>query len=569
MEATKTPQQHVPVLIVGAGPVGLAMAIDLAWRGIKCMLIERTDGSINTPKLGAVGIRTMELCRRWNIADAVRATPYQRDWGLDMVFVTTIAGHLLARIPYPSLNDDPIPQQSPEKKWRCPQLWFDPALTECARAYPSIELRYRTQLDSFEDRGNQVVAQLSHLDTLETETVTADFMIGCDGGGSTVRRALGIEMHGKRALDYSVAIFFRSRSLARDHDKGDAERYYFVGREGWWGNISAMDGRELWRLTVPSSEAGVEQVVRDADKWVRRALGTDAIPFEIISALPWRRSQLTAESYGRGRVFIAGDSAHTMSPTGGLGMNTGMGDVDNLGWKLQAVLEGWGGSALLDSYTTERKPIGERNAGASAGNYFAIKSVTDCSAVLDDTAQGEAARQAIGQDITAAMRNEWEQLGVHLGYRYEGSPVVVSDGTPEPEDTSRFYTQTSRPGHRAPHVWLEGGATGGTSEGRSTLDLFGRGFVLLRLGKEAPDVSAFSRAAAERHMPLEIIEFIRPDVVAAYERQLVLVRPDGHVAWRGDAVPDDIGFVLDSVRGLSTDAGSREPSQTTASADLN
>lgn len=527
------------------------MAIDLAWRGIKCMLVEQTDGSINTPKLGAVGIRTMELCRRWGIADKIRATPYQRDWGLDMVFVTTIAGHLLARIPYPSLNNDPIPEQSPEKKWRCPQLWFDPALAECARAYPTVQLLHRTRLDSFDDQGNQVVARLTNLDTLNTQTITADFMIGCDGGGSSVRKALKIQMHGKRALDYSVAIFFRSSSLARDHDKGNAERYYFVGRNGWWGNISAMDGRELWRLTVPSSEAGVEQVVRDADNWVRQALGTDDIPFEVISALPWRRSQLTAESYGCGRVFIAGDSAHTMSPTGGLGMNTGMGDVDNLGWKLQAFLEGWGGQALLDSYTTERKPIGERNAGASAGNYFAIKSVMDCSAVLDDTAQGESARHTIGRDITNAMRTEWEQLGVHLGYRYEGSPVVVPDGTAEPENTSRFYTQTSRPGHRAPHVWLEGGAKGGTSHGVSTIDLFGHGFVLLRVGSETPDVCAFIKAAAQRHMPLKVIQLGASDVVAAYERKLVLVRPDGHVAWRGDAIPDDVGYVLDTVRGAS------------------
>lgn len=547
-----TAPEKVPVLIVGAGPVGLAMAIDLGWRGIRCMLIDQSDGSINTPKLGAVGIRTMELCRRWGIAERIRNTPYQRDYGLSMVFCTTIAGHLLARHEYPSLEADLVPPESPEKKWRCPQLWFDPCLAECVRALPSVTMSYRTRLESFEDRGTSVIAQVTDLQTGATRAVEADFLVGCDGPGSTVRRQLGIEMLGNPVLDYSVAIFFRSKGLAQQKYKSEAERYYFIDRAGWWGNISAMDGRELWRLTVPSDETGVPEIAAKADHWVRRALGTDDISFEIINALPWRRSQLTAASYGDGRVLIAGDSAHTMSPTGGLGMNTGLGDVDNLGWKLQAALAGWAGPRLISSYSIERKPIGERNAAASAKNYFALKvSAADCAVVMDETPEGEAVRRAVGSRIAQATKAEWEQLGIHLGYRYHNSPIVVSDGSEAPPDRQSEYEQTACPGHRAPHVWLEGGSKGTFAVGRSTLDLFGREFVLLRFADRAPDATGMLDAARARGVPLRVVDIENPQAAEVYGRRLVLVRPDGHVAWRSDEPPSDPNRLLDTVRGMS------------------
>lgn len=542
---------ETPVLIVGGGPVGLAMALDLGWRGIDCMLVEKTDGVIDTPKLGAVSIRTMELARRWGIADRVRATPYQRDWGLAMLFCTTIAGHFLARLPYPSLDEDLIPAESPEKKWRCPQLWFDPMLAACLSDYPGVALRRRTLLEGFEAQDDHVRSTVKDLESGQTRTVVSKFLIGCDGPASTVRKGLGITMDGKRSLDHSVAIFFRSSDLATKHAMGPAERYYFIDQGGWWGNISAMDGRELWRLTVPSSEQGVEQVARDAAKWVRRALGTDDIRFEVISALPWRRSQLTAQHYGQDRVLIAGDSAHTMSPTGGLGMNTGLGDVDNLGWKVQASLEGWAGPKLMASYSTERQPIGARNAAFSAHNYFALKGMPDCSAVDDDSESGIAIRKRIGDDILNATRAEWEQLGVHLGYRYEASPITVADGSVAPLDDQSKYVPTTRPGHRAPHAWLEGGSNGAYASGVSTLDHFGHGFVLVRNTTQGGDVSGWVEAAAQRKLPLRVLDIARPDIQQLYEQPLVLVRPDGHCAWRGTAGSADPGQVLDVARGAA------------------
>ena len=532
---------NTPVLIVGAGPVGLGLSLDLAWRGISSVTIEQRDGSISTPKLGAIGVRTMEFCRRWGIAERVRQTPFQRDYGLDMVFCTNISGHFLARHEYPSLAQDPVPPQSPEKKWRCPQLWFDPLLTECVKEYDNVILKHRTRLDSFEQDDDKVVAQVTHLDTGEQETIVARYLIGCDGAGSAVRRQLDIPMEGKSTLDHSAAIFFRSSELLAFHDKGEAERYLFFGAKGFWGNISAMDGKELWRMTVISNEAEVEQVCRDAEQWVRKGIGRDDVKFEVLSALPWRRSQLTAASYGEGRVLLCGDSAHTMSPTGGFGMNTGMGDAVDLGWKLEAMINGWGGNQLLDSYVIERQPIGLRNVNASAHNYFALKSIADCSAIDETSATGDALRVEVGKAIAVATHTEWETLGIHLGYRYENSPICVSDGTTATEDSPRYYTPTTRPGHRAPHAWLE--------DGQSTLDLFGRGFVLLRLGSSPLNVDALVDAAKARNVPLTVVDIASPAVTELYERKLVMVRPDGHCVWRSDEAPTDAVSIIDRVRG--------------------
>ena len=296
---------------------------------------------------------------------------------------------------------------------------------------------------------------------------------------------------------------------------------------------------------MPSTEEGVADVVRDAAKWVRRALGTDRIPFEVLSALAWRRSELSATHFQDGRVLLAGDACHTMSPTGGFGMNTGMGDVDNLGWKLAANLQGWGGRNLLASYSVERQPIGVRNAAASSHNYFALKSVTDCSLIDEETPRGEAIRAEVGHAIASATQIEWETLGVHLGFRYEGSPIVVPDGSPSPEDHPRYYTPTARPGHRAPHAWVDDGR----GMRVSMLDYYGDGFALLRLGADKLNVSAWVAAAKDVGMPLRVVDVADPAVAKLYACRLALVRPDGHSAWRGDSSPADVRSIIDTVRG--------------------
>jgi 2-polyprenyl-6-methoxyphenol hydroxylase-like FAD-dependent oxidoreductase len=464
-----------------------------------------------------------------------------------MVFATSMSGHLLARSDYPSLAEERPPAQSPETKWRAPQLFFDPLLAEEVRSRDLVRFRQRCEFLAFEERADCVVSTVRDLVSGEEFTVRSDYVVACDGAASGVRDALGIAMQGNPVLDYSMAVFVRAPDLVRRHDKGQAERYIFIGPEGTWGNLTVVNGSDLWRLTVLGSRQRIDPAAFDAGYWVRRCMGSDAIPFEIIDVLPWRRSQLVAERFwSSGRVFLAGDAAHTMSPTGGFGYNTGVCDIVDLSWKLEATLTGWGGRHLLASYEPERKPIAARNVAAAAQNYFALISPSDCEHILEDSADGERQRAATGAHIKQATRNEWENLGIVLGFRYEGSPVVVPDGTPPTPDEVGTYVQTSRPGHRAPHAWI--------GEGRSTLDLFGRGFVLLRF-PGAPEPNALADAAASRSMPLEVVRIDDPEAAGRYARGLVLVRPDGHTAWRGDREPDDGMAVIDRVRGASNEPG--------------
>ena len=532
------------VIICGAGPIGMALALDLADKGVPTILLESTDGKIETPKLGLVSIRTMEIFRRLNLAGFVRDTGFRPDCALSMVYCTSVAGHFLGRIPYPSLEDEPFIPESPETKWRCSQIFLNPLLQSRVEANPLIDLRLSTKMESFEDRGTHVEVSVSCADK-SRETLSALYFIGCDGAGSRVRRDLGIDAQGENELDYSVAIFFRSKALARDHAMGDAERYFVLDEHGWWGSISAMDGYELWRLTVPGTKETAPGIVANAHELVRRALGSEKMKFEILSSLPWRRSQLIADRFSSGRIFMAGDSVHTMSPTGGLGMNTGMGDVDNLGWKLAAVLAGWGGAALLETYGAERRPIAIRNSEASTHNYFQLKSVKNCAGIFDDGAEGDKVRARVGEEITSATETEWEMLGVHLGYRYDDSSIVVADGTPADEDHWRWYKPTARPGHRAPHAWI----SGGPRDGISTLDLFGREFVLLRFGNHAPSDDRLAKAARAVSVPYRSHNITDPAIETVYEKPLVLVRPDGHVAWRGNALPADCDGLIATVTG--------------------
>jgi 2-polyprenyl-6-methoxyphenol hydroxylase-like FAD-dependent oxidoreductase len=531
---------NTPVLIVGGGPVGLCLALDLAWRGLECTLVERTDGSIRHPKTGSLTYRTMEFCRRWGIDQRIRAVGFPEAYGLSMVFCTSMVGPQLAVIPYPSRRDEKLLPQTPEKKQRASQLYFDPVLAQIVREKKTVDLRYHCELVSHEQHERGVTAQVQDMRSGETRAIEAQFMVACDGAGSGVRRALGIEMEGNPALDHSIAVFLRSPGLLKRHDKGDAERYIFIGPQGTWGNLTAVNGDDLWRLTVLGFKDKGAFDSFDATYWVRRCMGSDDIPFEIIDVLPWRRTRLVAQRYAEGRVFLAGDAAHTMSPTGGFGFNTGLGDVVDLGWKLEAVLRGWAGEGLLDSYDIERRPIGVRNGTAASDNYFKLVSATDCSRILDQTPEGDEVRRRVGEYMQEATRLEWENLGVVLGYRYSPSPICVDDGTPEPSDSRAVYVQTSRPGHRAPHAWLP--------DGRSTLDLFGKGFVLMRFAG-APDATPLVQAAAARGVPLHVENIEADEIAEIYEEKLVLVRPDGHCAWRSDAIPKNPLVVVDTVRG--------------------
>jgi len=534
---------QIPVLIVGAGPAGLALAGVLGWRGVPCMLIEQGDGAIEQPKMDLVGVRTMEFCRRWGIADWVRDAPYPGDYPQDYVFLTSLNGFELGREPFPGRAFEACPAESPQKRERVPQDMFDPILKRFATSFSCVDLQYLTALLSFEEAADGVRATVRDARTGETRTITADYLVGTDGGASLVRETAGIPMSGKPALTYTTNVLFRCADFPSLHHMGRGYRFIFIGPEGTWLTIVAVNGGDRFRMSIVGTPEKVNHTEADIDAALRRAMGKD-FDYEILSVMRWVRRELVADRYGNERVFIAGDAAHLMSPTGALGMNTGIQDAVDLGWKLAAVLEGWGGADLLKSYGIERRPVALRNVAASTenlGRMLATRERKPPPEVFEPGPQADAVRREYGAWFTESMRHEWFMNGFHLGYRYDDSPIVWPDGTPAPPLETQTCSQTARPGARAPHVWL--------SDGRSTLDLYGRGFVLLRLGAEAPSGEGIAQAAMAAGLPLQIVACDEPKVLEAYQRRLVLVRPDGHVAWRADAEPADARALIDVVRG--------------------
>jgi 2-polyprenyl-6-methoxyphenol hydroxylase-like FAD-dependent oxidoreductase len=532
----------VPVLVIGGGPVGLALAGDLGWRGIACTLVEQSDGSIYQPRMDLVGVRTMEFCRRWGIVPAVEGSPYPRDYAQDNIYLTSLTGYELGRERFPGIGQAPPPKESPQRRERCPQNMFDPILRAFAASQKNVALRYRTRLVSFTQDAELVTAVVENAETGAREEILARTIVGCDGARSLVRDTLGIAMQGNPVLTYTTNVIFRCPHLLSLHDKGKAYRHIFIGPEGTWATIVAINGRDEWRFSIIGGSEQRDYTTDDIKAAIRRAVGRD-FEFEILSVLPWVRRELVAERYRGGRGFIAGDAAHVMSPTGGFGMNTGIQDVVDLSWKLAAVLEGWGGDGLLDSYGIERQPIGTRNVTEASGNLRRMLSVPPHPDLLDNTPQGAATREKVGREFSETMRREWFTLGAHLGYRYEGSPICWPDGTAAPPDDPRAYVPTARPGHRAPHAFL--------ADGRSTLDLFGRGFALLGFGAGAAEAAPLLQAAKKRNLPLTFTALAEPHIAALYERKFVLVRPDGHVAWRADRMPEDALCVIDVVRGAA------------------
>ena len=543
---------QTPVLIVGAGPVGLALSGELATRGVPNIIIERTDGAITQPKMDLIGPRTMEFCRRWGLQSAVQNCAYNPDLEQDNVWLESLTGYEFGREPFPPPRLEELPPQSPVKRERCPQDMFDPILRRWVEALPAAQLRYHTELLAFEEHADRVVAKVRNAQG-EEELIEAQYLAGTDGGASLVRQTLGIEMMGKATLTYTTNVIFRCPDFWDLHDKKKGYRFIFIGPEGTWCTLVAIDGYDRFRFSIIGDEQRRTLTEAEVRTQIVRAMGKD-FDFEIQSIVPWARRELLADSYGSGRVYIAGDAAHLNSPTGAFGMNTGMQDAVDLGWKLAATLQGWGGEHLLASYEIERRPVAQRNIQEATNNLQRMISPRKLLSplVFQPGSAGDAARKSFGDAYTAMMKYEWFTLQIHLGYRYDQSTIIWPDGTLPPDDPPMVYTQTARPGSRAPHVWL--------SETQSTLDLFGDGFVLLRFDPTT-DASALADAAARHSVPFKIVDLHNADARRLYVNKLVLVRPDGFVAWRGESLPDDPLRLIDTVRG-AIDAAvkpSREP----------
>lgn len=529
------------VAIVGGGPVGLCLAIELGRLGIDCTLIEQTArGAEKHPTANHITGHSMERFRRWGIADRVRHAGLPPGYPDDRIFCTGIGGHELVRFERPA-NDSPHrPPYSPESDVWCAKPFLDPILEETAASLANVELHHGQHLDSFEQDGDGVTCQVAPTDGGETTTLRAQYLVGCDGGSSGVRKALGIErpgMFGQGPRLHST--YFRAPDLLGMLPRPATQIWVMDPVQGFPAMV-AIDGRERWRVHLQG------EITDEADAISRIQRMADAeIEVEILSIVPWSLNLGLAERYREGRAFLAGDAAHVVTPYGGIGMNTGIHDAVNLGWKLAAVLQGWGGETLLASYETERRPaalevlryqgvdIVDGKAQMTPRRIFAGYDVpADLAA---EGPIGERVRAEYSERLREARHDEFANDGISYGQRYDGSPVIILGGDPPLFDFSE-YTPSGVPGGRAPHVPLP--------DGRSTLDLMGDRFTLLRLGNA--DGSALTNAAETRGLPLTTAD--APDAQEAYGADLALVRPDGYIAWRGDSV-DAPETILDTITG--------------------
>jgi len=534
-----------PIIIVGAGPVGLALAADLGWMGVRTLIVDQGAGGIPQPKTSGVNMRTMEFCRRWGLKEKIRSKGLAKDFQRDRIWVTSLTGYEIARKKGPSLADDIAPLGAIETFMRIHQTEFDPILRDFILSCPSITALYHTRCTAVEQDADGVTATLADVDSGATETVRAKYLVSCEGAGSLIRKALGVRLEGNWEVNNSTNAYFRSSQFLSIHDKGEGLIYGVIQPDGYRGYIFAINGTDLWQAQIRG--LGNEKPTSSPDEVatiIRQFVGRD-FEFELLNVMPWTRRQLLADHYQKGRIFLAGDAIHQMPPSGTLGMNTGVADATNLSWKLAAVLAGWGGDSLLDTYESERRPIADYNAKASTRLFHSTQvKVPPGPVILEDTTEGERARAQLGVQLLQSAVSESTE-GLQIGYCYEDSPICLS-GKETAWTASNIYKPTTRPGARAPDAWIK--------EGDPLLDHFGRGFVLVRLGKEPPETKTLEAAAVARSVPVTVLDIRDRQIEELYERRLVLVRPDGHVAWRGDDPPSNPLTLIDTIRGARSPA---------------
>ena len=537
MSAANSPTR-TPVLIAGAGPVGLTLALELGWRGVPCMLVEPNEEFSGNPKAKTVHQRTLELFRRWGrgVPDKLlAAAPLGADFPSTILYVTRLTGELITALRNATPADSGN-RLSPERTLRIPQSFLEPVLRAEARHMPAVDFRLGWKLEGFEQQCGEVRAEIVHAASGERREVAAQYLAGCDGGRSTVRKQLNIGLQRLTAVKQALGGVFRAPELWSTLAFEQAFHYNVLNDDlPHLAVVGPLQPPDLWFFDL----MGVDPDKLDATEVIRNVIGR-SIPFELQHVAPWTVHNALAERYREGRVFLLGDAAHLQAPSGGYGMNGGVGDAVNLGWKLAAVIQGWGGADLLGSYEIERRQFHTRALAETIQNSEDNELVTPG---LEDAIRGETLRATLGERIRRTKPKNFQSLGISLGYRYENSPVILADDTPPtPYETSR-YVPTARPGHRAPHLWL--------SDGTALFDHFGRGFTLLLLGPRAVEGSGLEHAAAVRGLPLTVLQRSEPELRELYQTSHVLIRPDQHVGWRSDAAPEDPDAVIDVLRGAA------------------
>lgn len=540
------------VFIAGAGPVGLTAAMDLQQRGVRVTLAEpRRFAEPPNVKCNHVSARSMETFRRLGVAAKVRDAGLPADYANDVSFRTSLTGHELSRIHIPCRRDRYTDTSGPDGWWPTPepphrinQTFMEPILLRHAAALPGVTLHNRTELSGFAQDAEGVTVQLRDLDSGATRSVRARYLIGCDGGSSTVRKAMGAQLEGTAVIQRVQSSFIRAPGLIGRMRHAPAWSHYNYNPRRC-GVVFAIDGRETWLVHnhLNANEPEFDSVDRD---WaIRQILGVDGdFRYEIVTKEDWIARRLVANRFRNGRVFIAGDAAHLWVPYAGYGMNAGIADAVNLTWLLAACLQGWGDARMLDAYEAERQPITLQVSHFAMDH--AAKMIKARSAVpanieaLDDA--GAAARERFGAEAYELNVQQFCCAGLNFGCFYDGSPIIVGDGETPPPYTMGGFTESTVPGCRVPHLWL--------ADGRSLFDALGPGYTLLRRDPRA-DVAALLQAAQAQRMPLQLLDAQpRDGWPAAYRHALLIVRADTHVAWRGDAPPTHCDALVSRLRGV-------------------
>ncbi|HUC51926.1 MAG TPA: FAD-dependent monooxygenase [Xanthobacteraceae bacterium] len=513
------------VLIVGAGPVGLALAIELGLRGIDVTIVEQRSRTGAQPRAKTTNVRTMQHMRRWGLAQRLRAlAPLPSDYPTDVVFSTTLFGRTLAVIENAFAGKKCRDPRFPEPAQWVPQYTVEQVLHERIAELPSVTLISGTTLEEAAQSAAGVTAAVRELESGDRRTIHADYLVGADGAKSRVREIIGAKMTGEQAYALNYNLILRIPELDRTPPARRAIMYWLINRDSP-GVLSPLDCNGEWAF-ITRLAPGVTAI--DDDEVIRRvhaAIGRP-LPTEIVTRDYWAAHRLIADRYRDRRIFLAGDACHLHPPFGGYGMNLGIADGVDLGWKLAAVLRGWGGDGLLAAYEDERRPVHLRTIAEAVENYRTLSDQLLKDDLDADSAEGSRARAAVAKEIVATKTREFDTLGVVLGSRYDDSRIIVDDGSAPPAEHYADFEPSAHPGCLAPHAWL--------ADGASLYDQFGLGFTLLVLNDSAaPLARDIENAAVIASVPLSSLDLRGSGLEDLYAAPLALVRPDQFVAWRG------------------------------------